>query len=309
MPWTMFECPDGFEIKIEECIEKCRMDGRCVSKPTLIVMARGRRRWTGKISATQGLNGTRLEYLKIKHEYAESPVSRAFALLGTFHHLKLQQAEIGNALAEERLEDEFGFGTFDYYEAEERALYSFKTAGSYKVNRALGKKKVTKDVETGEVYKSGARKGQPKTRKESTWSMTEPDVFEWQMQDSRYAWMLSGMGFPVEKIYVQVTVRDFTAQTARQYGLDRQIYVIPIDVFPKDVVEEFYRTKQAELSGYLSLGMIPPPCDPRERWAEEDVNDLETPGRRCSGYCPVWSYCDLGIKAHEKTETEEEGAA
>jgi hypothetical protein len=35
MPLTDFECPDGGLIPIKECLEKCRMDGRCASKPTL----------------------------------------------------------------------------------------------------------------------------------------------------------------------------------------------------------------------------------------------------------------------------------
>ena len=42
MPWTDFTCPDGFGIRIEDCLKKCRMDcGRCVSKPTLLAMAAG----------------------------------------------------------------------------------------------------------------------------------------------------------------------------------------------------------------------------------------------------------------------------
>jgi len=304
MPLTHFICPDKAEIAIKDCLASCRMGGRCVSKPTLILMSR-QRAWKGKISATQALNGTRLEYLKIKYDYAEAPVSRAFALLGTIHHAKLEGMEVPEALMEERLEDEIGHGTFDYYDPAEKALYDYKTAGSYKINRVLGKKKITIDVETGEIYKTGARKGEPKTRKEHTWSMVEPDTFDWQMQCSRYAWMLIDMGFPVEKIYVQATVRDFTKQTARQYGLDRQIYIIQLDVLPKDVVENFYRTRQAELAGYLSLGVIPPPCEPKERWADDDITDNTTPGRRCIGFCPVWSHCDLGIRAHEQPEDEE----
>jgi hypothetical protein len=266
------------------------------------------RRWTGKISATQGLNGTRLEFLKITYDYAEAPVSRAFALLGTIHHVRLQGMEIPEALMEERLEDEIGSGTFDYYDPEEKALWSYKTAGAYKVNRALGKRKEMVDDPGAPPYKSGPRKGQP--RQKAVWSMGTPDVFEWQMQDSRYAWMLEDTGFTVQKIYVQVTVRDFNAMTPKMYALDRQIYVIPLDVFQRDTVEEFYKAKQGALKHFLEAKITPPPCDSRERWADEGVIDYETPGRRCKNYCPVWSWCDLGIRAHEQTEIqEEEGAA
>ena len=303
MPRARFICPDGIEIGIRACLDKCRMGGRCVSKPTLLLMSR-KRQWTGKISATQALNGTRMEYLKIREEYAEAPVSLAFALLGTLHHSRLEGVSPADALIEERLEDELGHGTFDFYDPDEEALWSYKTAGAYKVNRALGKRKEMVDDPDAPPYKSGPRKGQP--RQKVVWFMGTPDIFEWQMQDSRYAWMLTDAGFPVQRIYLQVTVRDFTAQTARQYGLDRQIYVIPLDIFAREVVEEFYRAKQGALKAFLAQGVLPPPCDPRERWCDDGVNDFETPGRRCVSFCPVWKWCDLGIRAHEEPKPEEE---
>jgi len=64
-----------------------------------------RREWKGKISATQGLNGTRMEYLKLTHEYSEKPTDRAFALLGTFHHLKMQGVTVPESLTEVELVD------------------------------------------------------------------------------------------------------------------------------------------------------------------------------------------------------------
>ncbi len=295
MPWTDFTCPDGFGIRIEDCLKKCRMDcGRCVSKPTLIAMAAGRRPWEGKISATQGINGTRLEYLKIRHDYAEAPVSRAFALLGTFHHAKHEKLEIPEALQEEFMEDDLGTGFFDYYDPEEKTLWDFKTAGAYKVVKALGFEKM--EIPTEEIYKSGPKKGQHKTRPE--WRRGTPDFWEWQMQLSRYAWMIQDAKFPVERCLVQATVRDYSAMTSKTYGLDRQIYVIEVPMLPREEVVSFYLQKQQALLDALFDGEMPPPCNDRETWD----------GRRCAGYCPVWRWCDVGVKAHEQAAAAEEVA-
>jgi hypothetical protein len=290
MPWTDFICPDGATIRIEDCIAKCRMDtGRCVAPPTLEMFRRGRRPWTGKLSTTSALNGTRLEYLKIRHDYAEAPCRRAFALLGTLHHTRYQKLDLPNALHEERLEDELSSGIFDYYANGE--IYDFKTAGCWKVCRALGKFQVEED--TGEVFKSGPRKGLPKMRK--VWTLGEPDYFDWRMQGSRYAWMLMDTGFPVERYIVQVTVRDFTRMTARMYGLERQIYLIDIPLFDRDTVVNYYRAKQEAIDQALRLDTVPEPCSPTERWDD----------KRCREYCPVSGFCDYAQNLPKEGDSDE----
>ena len=128
--------------------------------------------------------------------------------------------------------------------------------------------------------------------------MGDPDTFDWRMQLSRYSWMLIDAGFPVEKIMVQVTVRDFGAITARQYGLDRQIYLIPLELFPQDYVVDYYRTKQDALIHALETNEMPPPCNDYERWG----------GKRCEKFCPIWEHCDVGIAAHEQIETLDDAA-
>ncbi len=86
MPLTKFRCPDNTEIKLGDCILKCRMGQRCLSKPTLMSIIAGQREWSGKPSTTQLLNGTMMEYLKVMEEYAIDPRSRTFALMGISHH-------------------------------------------------------------------------------------------------------------------------------------------------------------------------------------------------------------------------------
>lgn len=292
MPWTKFICPDQVEIPITECLEKCRMDqGRCVALPTLQMFAKGRREWKGVLSTTAGLNGSRLEYLKITREYAEAPCSRAFALLGTFHHLRFQKMDLPDTLSEVWLEDEIGSGMFDYYDAQERTIYDFKTCGAWKICKVLGKRKVEEPI-PGEYFKSGPRKGEQKTKK--VWEMCPPDTFDWAMQGSRYSWMLIDIGFPVDKYIVQATVRDFTRQTSRQYGLERQIYLIEIPILRRDQVVEFYALKSLRLKEALESGVMPEPCSPTERWDD----------RRCIGYCPVVKFCDYGMEVKQKHQED-----
>ena len=291
MPMTDFECPDGGLIPIGECLKKCRMaEGRCVSKPTLTIMSR-QRTWNGKISSTQALNGTRYEYLRVTRDYAEAPMMRAFALLGTFHHLKMQSATPAEGLAEVFVEDDQGTGIFDYYDSEEKALWDFKTAGAWKVAKATGRSKTEEVIPEGEpghgLFTRGPRKGEPRTR--NVWGLVEPDNFEWRMQLSRYAMMIEDAGFPVEVMYIQVTVRDFGARTPQQYGLHRQIYVIKLQRIPREEVERFYKEKQDALLAAIEHEKMPPACNSRETWG----------GRRCLSYCPVWKDCDEGWRARE----------
>ena len=91
MPLAWFRCPDGSLVNVEDCLGEpgCRMGQRCLTQPTLQFIARDRK-WTGIPSTTQLLNGTMLEFLKITQPYAVDPQNRAFALLGSIHHQRLE---------------------------------------------------------------------------------------------------------------------------------------------------------------------------------------------------------------------------
>jgi len=297
MPLTHFECPDGELVKLQDCLDKCRMECRCVSKPTLVLMSR-QRTWKGKISTTQGFNGTRYEFLRITRDYSERPCDRAFALLGTFHHLKLQGACPAEGIAEEFLEDAEGTGIADYYDSDECALWDFKTMGAWRVAKVTGRSKIEEEIPEGQpghgLFASGPRKGTPRTR--SSWGMVEPDDWELRMQLSRYAMMYEAAGFPVKGLYVQVTVRDFGARTPVQYGIHRQIYVLKINRIPAAEVQKYYNERQAALVKAVDTGQMPPACNVRETWD----------GIRCARFCPVWRDCDKGWKAHETPQKKEE---
>jgi len=289
MPRTHFICPDSVEIEIKDCLECCRMEERCVTPSTLNFFTI-QRTWAGKISATQALNGMRLEYLKIVENYAESPQKLAFALLGTKHHKILESILMDNALQEEALEDEFGTGIPDDYYGED--LTDYKTWGSYKVAKVLGVKKNSEDVATGGVYKSGKNKGKPRTKKEYYYTIGKREALDATIQLNRYRILYERSGFPVKNMWIQVTVRDGGTHIAINRGIVKNIYMIKIKKISNHWLDKFYKIKQEILASAVKDNKMPPKCKPRERWDN----------RRCEDYCPVWLHCDHGIKIHANKE-------
>ena len=66
---------------------------------------------------------------------------------------------------------------------------------------------------TGEVYKTGARKGQPKTRKE--WRMDGvKHLLDWAIQLNYHRMLLEARGFKVDSIKIQALCRDYNLRIA-----------------------------------------------------------------------------------------------
>ncbi len=63
-----FECPDGAVIKVKDCLSKCRLGERCLTKSTLSVMAYVRP-WSGKPSTTMLIAPTRQQFLMLTKEF------------------------------------------------------------------------------------------------------------------------------------------------------------------------------------------------------------------------------------------------
>jgi hypothetical protein len=271
-----FECPDGAEIEIQSCLKECQNCDRCLSLPTLRMIAE-QRPWTGKPSTTQLLKGTREAYLEIIYDdLTMKPKDQVFRLLGTKAHDMLNKFSI-NELSEDRLEDDNATGAFDLYDAENQTLYDYKTWGSYKVMKALGIEMV--DVETGEFYKSGEKKGQPKTRKEPR--QGTPDMKDTELQLNHYRTLIEAAGFPVKSMLVEAVVRDGGTFSATGRGITENVYLIPVKRLPDEEVKEYFTAKADALTKALETG-ITEPCTNEERWDD----------RKCKDYCGVNMHCD-----------------
>lgn len=280
-------CTDGERSTFEDCFSRCRIcdqhpAGRCMALRNLRMIAE-QRPWTGKPSCTQLLKGTREAYLEITQDYFFDPQDAIFRIVGTKAHSELDKFTGDNELGEIRLEIEGITGAFDYYENEN--LFDSKMYGSYKVAQCLGYQSV--DVPTGEFYKSGAKKGEPKYRKETI--QGEPDLIEQARQQNLYRMMLEAIGFPVKQMFLDINCRDGGTYLALQRGVKQNSYLIPIPRMTDEEVMAYFIPKRDALLWHLATGTMPEICTEEERWASGN-----NPGNKCLKFCNVRESCDYG---------------
>ena len=277
MPLKYFICPDSDRIETKLCLQHCRTLEECVTLPTRLEIVEGEREWTGVPHTTQLLNGLRLEWLRIKKDYATVPKARAFQLLGVSHHRVLGTPKSGLLrswmfpeleLSENELDHRIS--TIDLIETDpdnhkSYIITDYKTWGSYRVAKTLG------------IVK-GAAKGT---------FITDPsqvDIKEVALQLNGYRIHAESSGYPISKMRVQITVRDGGLMMARQRGLEELMYMITIPHLVDDAVRSFYNTKAAELLQFLKDDIAPPVCTADERWD----------GTRCRDYCDLLEFCPEG---------------
>ncbi len=298
MPLNNFICPDKGVIPVQECLEKCRLGKRCLTLPTLSLISQ-EREWAGIASTTQLLNGTMLEFLKLTKPYNIDPDSRTFMLSGTKHHKALEDAanELGVASEVALSVDR---DIFDLIEVENGkiGMTDYKLWGSYRIAKALGMTKVgTKPDPSGAVYKTTSKwgkAGEPKMVSVFQAIAENADNWEAEYQQNRYRVMLKKLGITLDWMQLQVTVRDGGLAVARNRGLERNSYIIPIKFIPDETVESYFSYKNDCLMKALKEGWTEP-CTPQENWD----------GERCGRYCDVWEYCPLGLEKHNKEQGED----
>ena len=293
MPAKYFKCPDGESILIDACLSPkgCRMASRCATVPFLRLIGYDRE-WRG-VSPSSAGNGPRYLYLKATRDYIIDPNDRVWAALGTGTHGKLSiHKYTGNVLSEEPLSDEAMKGIADVLEQDEQGngyiLTDYKTFASFKLARALGITITHKEVaiidEHGEpVYiKSGPNKGKAKTTKESTLTQ-KPDAADMEseiFQLNRYRIFFESAGFPISRMQIQAIPRDGGTVVARNRGIMRNLYMIPVPRVSDGVILCYYTMLSKEVNeafktGYARL------CYHGESWG----------GRRCKGFCEVAEHC------------------
>lgn len=278
-PAIGFLCNDQ-KIPFETCLNECPFAetfpaGRCLIKRTLRFIAE-QREWTGTPSTTQLLKGTREAALEILFPYYIDPQKAIFRIIGTKGHRLLDQYVGDNELGEIRIKDEISSGAFDFYD--DGILFDTKTSGSYKIRKAMGLYQV--DVPTGEVYKTGDKKGQPKTKKE--WRENGyRSVLDWAIQLNDYRLKLESCGFPVKQMLIEALARDGGLRASSSNGVEQNGTLIPINKIPDRHIKAYMQFKKEQLINALKVGTMPPKCRGRETWA----------GRKCQGYCNVVEYC------------------
>ena len=291
MPATKFICPNGSEVPIRNCLARCPSGTRCLLHPTLSAIAESTRRKLRQPSVTELIVGTREAYLKKTTDYAIDPQARLFALHGSAVHA----AHAGQAeafLSEARFFNDTFCGQIDLYGDVLGdgipTLADLKTVGSYKAMKALGLEAI--DVETGGVYKTGEKKGLPKTRKEYI-PGGRRDVREWALQLNAYRYLLEREGYFVGRLVVQFLVRDAGLEAASRRGVDRAGYIIEINRISDRWIERYLKVKVRRLYEALWTGKMPGTCRSNERW----IND-----RKCRDFCEVRGSCDYAQSLQKK---------
>ncbi len=295
MPATKFICPNGQRIRIADCLNNCPKGQRCMFLPTLRAVANSLDRKISEPTVTELIAGVRETYLKKTSEYAVEPSSVLYALQGQAIHTINERNTQGNILSEERLKDEVTSGQFDLYgkilDEEEGVLGDLKVTSSYKLMKALGIYKV--DVPTGEFYKTGAKKGLPKTKKEFRYDGF-CDLLDWAIQLNYYRILLEQQGFKVKRMYIQALCRDFNLRIATERGITQSVYIIPINKISDHWLKRYFTHKAKLLRDALEKKKLPPVCSVRERW-----ND-----RKCLDYCAARENCPYAQKLKTKGAEE-----
>lgn len=282
MPATQFICPDGKEVPILQCLQSCPQHQRCMFLPTLRAIAASLHRDIAEPTVTELIAGVRETYLKKTTDYAVNPQSVLYALHGQGIHAIHEHCTQGEMLSEIRLRDTLTSGKFDLYgkilDDDEGVLGDLKVTSSYKLMKALGIYKVR--VPTGELYKTGLRKGQPKYRNELRYDGAR-HVLDWAMQLNYYRILLEQEGFAVQKMYIQAMCRDNNLRMAAERGIDQSVYIIPIYKISDRWLLRYFHRKAALLHEAMKERKLPPICSSRERWHD----------RKCMDYCDGRANC------------------
>lgn len=293
MPTTSFICPDGRSIPIMSCLNKCPNKERCMFLPTLRAIAVSSDRKLHKPSVTELISGTREVYLKRTAEYAIDPFNTLLALHGQAVHYMNYKKQGDTILAEVRLEDEITSGQFDMFGCvlnnDDSILGDLKVTSSYKLMKALGIYK--KDVPTGEVYKSGLKKGQPKFRKQTCFNGVR-HVMDWALQLNYYRMLLEQNKYEVKEMVIQALCRDFSTRAAAERNILKPLYLIKINRISDHWLKKYFSHKAAKLHYALENKQLPPVCTAKERWYD----------RKCLDFCDVSDKCPYAMILKQQQE-------
>jgi hypothetical protein len=261
--------------------------------PTLRAIAKSLDRNIKEPTVTELISGVRETYLKKTAEYAVDPQNTLYALQGQAIHTLNENCTEGEILSEIRLKDKITSGKFDLYgkilDEEEGVLGDLKVTSSYKLMKALGIYK--KQMETGEIYKSGLKKGLPKTKAVLFYDGYR-HVLDWAIQLNYYRMLLEKEGFAVKRMFIQAMCRDNNLRMAAERGITQSVYVIPINKISDRWMERYFSRKAGLLKTAIETNTLPPLCSAKERW-----ND-----RKCLDYCDGRECCPYGVALRAENE-------
>jgi hypothetical protein len=194
--------------------------------------------------------------------------------LGTTHHRLLSQIKYPASIKPEQELSGFGFtGTADLLEEDEDnigyyRLTDYKTYGSFRVAKLLGRVPVKVPAPNGEVYKKSGPWGTAGSPKYINVFIDDPAKIENRdeaLQLNAYRILAELAGYKISTMQLQVTVRDSGLDIALSRGIDKNIYYpVPIPRLSDLEVMSFFNKKKDELLSALNNKVIPDPCTDEE---------------------------------------------
>jgi len=163
-----------------------------------------------------------------------------------------------------------------------------KSTGSYKVGQMLGLRAEQIEHPDGDLYvKKTTRKGvvyqAGDVKMVDKW-IRDPELvdnWEYTMQQNRYRLFYEDAGFPVKRMFLQITVRDGGTQMAKQRGVLENMYLIELPIYEREEVMQYFNMKEEQLQHALKKKYCPK-CNNRENWD----------GRKCENWCNVSKFCE-----------------
>ena len=300
----LIKCPDGGNAVKEECLSgHCRLGRRCAPVTYLQLVCR-EREWKGIPSVTQLLQGTREAYLKITSDFIADPQGATFRVLGTRGHTAL---EIDNdfSFTEEHFSGDNLQGTADLLEKQENGewwLIDHKTAGSFKVAKAIGLVKMEEALLNPDGTPQKHKNGKPKKKvwyeaTPESLKAREADIHDWIYQLNAYRIeMEERLKEKITRLFIFAVVRDGGTFSARNRGVMENFYYIPIPIIDDAVIKAYFSTKRNLLIHALETKTVPPECSPEECWN----------GRKCD-LCEVAAVCATYGRSYLSVKEEIDG--
>ena len=119
------------------------------------------------------------------------------------------------------------------------------------------------------------------------------DLLDWSIQINYYRLLLERVGFKISRMYIQALCRDSGLRIAQERGIDKPVYIIPINKISDHWLQLYFYHKAKALRDAINSNTLPPVCSFRERWGN----------RKCLGYCAAREHCPY---AQKLTATKEE---
>ena len=277
MPLKGFICPDGKTVDIDseliQCV-KCRLGDRCFSL-TYLRVAASDRIWKGKPSTTMLLpeNGLRYIWLKIKYPYYIKPEDKAFSILGTWSHDKLDRwAKKLGITSEFIFKNQEITGILDRLEPspidDTFWLYDNKTWGSFSIGKA----------DNGEKENSIYQLNNYRIKAENSLELSE----------------LMKTKIKISRMFIEVIIRDggISKQdfSTKKYSYIPRTKRIEIPIWEDNKIIDYFKARSEALLNYIDKDIIPPVCSNVENWN----------WKRCKKFCEPYQHCPEGQKINFK---------